>query len=161
MLNINPTTTFCTVEALNEPARTAFKLQHNLQFLVPPAQSPEATKRSRHRREGTPSFRYDTDGCANPCLALTLDCEKLSDPFKGYYFESDEEICDIVLDSDNTQGVSGTYFRICFNWKANPEPYIIILHNLSGNGTQCSHPPPIMRLESLQARRKGRRRCLI
>jgi len=139
LLNIDPTTTFCTVEALNEPARKAFTLQHNSQFLVRPAQPPEATRRSRHKREGTPSFRYDTDGCANPCLALTLDCEKMSDPVKGYYLGSDE-INEILLDSDNKQGVSGTHFRICFNWKANPEPHIIVLHNLSCNGTRMQSP---------------------
>ncbi|KAH8726852.1 hypothetical protein GQ44DRAFT_141075 [Phaeosphaeriaceae sp. PMI808] len=58
------------------------------------------------------------------------------DPLFGWIFGSDDELCDLVLDEDSTQGVSGKHFRIDHHWESKS----LILTNISRHGTKLSSP---------------------
>ena len=55
---------------------------------------------------------------------------------EGWRFGSNETDCDIVLDKDNENGISGVHFTINFNWKANA----VIIANHSRNEIQITLP---------------------
>ena len=132
MTNINYATTFCLVEALNDVSREAFALRHNAPYRL---LSQQPTKRLKRTRDGTPPIHYGLNAIGNPILALTLKSAAISDPRRGLRFGSDDDTCDILLDKDNTRAVSALHFRLSFDWN-HPDPSVLVLHNLSQNGTQ-------------------------
>lgn len=123
---------FCYVEALNDAAETAFRLPHNSKYLVSPVPNGNAPKRQRRARQTTPSFHYE----ANPVLAFTLEAKNFYDPLRGLTFGSDDDNCDIALDSSNVNGVSAVHFRLNWNWQHHPDPNLLSVFNASGNGTR-------------------------
>lgn len=130
--NIDYANTFCLVEALNDVSREAFALRHNAPYRLLPELP---TRRLKRTRDGTPPIHYGLNAIGNPILALTLDSEALSDPLRGLRFGSDDDQCDVLLDKDNQRAVSAIHFRLSFDWK-HPDPSLLVLHNISRNGTQ-------------------------
>lgn len=128
MQHIDLTKTYCTVEAMNPAAEQAFDLAHNSKFRILQA---SAMKRPRKKsRYSTPSFSY----LSRRILGFTLDAEMIFDPLEGLRFGSDDDRCDILLDSTNERGISKLHFRLNFA-SENPDPRCLILYNMSSNGT--------------------------
>ena len=134
---LDRSTTFCLVKAVNEPGKTAFQLQHNLEYRVSLPQ-PIVRRGRTTGRDQTPSFQYEEN---NSMLALTTDSSKIFDPALGHVFGSDDEMCDVLLDTTNRFGVSRQHFRIYMNVNSE-DPEHLILKNMSRLGTRV-HGIPI------------------
>lgn len=107
-------------------------LDHHRRFLQPKQadQSSDKDSNIESKRGSTPNLSYET-----PRLIFTLTEETFFDANRGLYFGSDDEKVDVVLDKDNQRGVSGRHFAVRHTWEHNPDPLLLIIRNLSGNGT--------------------------
>ena len=127
MASINLTTTTLLING-NE-GEPAFTLPHNNSFRICDNETSEEHVPLRER-EGTPFVRLQ-----KMWLVLTTS-RKPFDPLLGWVFGSDDDLCDLVLDIDSTQGVSGRHFRIDHDWESKS----LILTNMSRHGTKLSSP---------------------
>lgn len=110
-------------------AEPAFTLPHNNSFRIYDDETSGERIHSRDR-EGTPFVRL-----RKTWLVLTTT-RKPFDPLVGWVFGSDDELCDLVLDVNSAQGVSGKHFRIDHDWESRS----VILTNMSRHGTKLISP---------------------
>lgn len=64
-----------------------------------------------------------------PTIKLTVQTDKIPRNKHGWIFGSDPQICDYLLDTDKSNGVSGAHFEIFYNWKS----MVLLVKNLSHN----------------------------
>ncbi|KAF4547246.1 Protein kinase domain-containing protein 6 [Elsinoe fawcettii] len=120
---------YCKIEAASEEAERAFTtIEKNQQYLVQTQSSPPPVHSDR---ETTPSVAND----GKATLAFTLDPHNFLNPNDGLVFGSDSAICDVVLDQDNSRGVSKKHFSLRHMFERRRGQSDFVIYNFSGNGT--------------------------
>ncbi|KAI9748238.1 MAG: hypothetical protein M4579_007282 [Chaenotheca gracillima] len=124
----NPQTIF-TLRAEEPNAIKAFNLINNAHRLVP------SYNESVHSYEegNDASSREATPYIPRPRLPeLCVDfLSKPKNPTEGFAFGSEKRFCDIVLDENNSHGISRLHFYVNFNWNSQ----ILMITNASRSGT--------------------------
>ncbi|PVH71244.1 kinase-like protein [Cadophora sp. DSE1049] len=87
---------------------------------------------TQERNEIETLKRTDRDATPHlvpPTIKITVQTDKIPRNKHGWMFGSDPQICDYLLDTDKSHGVSGAHFEICYNW----ESTVLLIRNLSHN----------------------------
>jgi len=122
--------TILAIWPANPHASEAFKLDHNKAFIARSSEEPRRRKK-RAQRDTTP--KYDTP--AQEQILLRTDVYP-RDLTKGWCFGSNSSRCDVLLDRDNSRGVSGVHFEINHNWKS----FAVLITNRSRNALEMFLP---------------------
>lgn len=127
--------TILSIWAANQVASQAFQLEHNKRFLVRTGEDMKSRRRvpQRRKRESTPQYQ------APSRIEVRLQTDHGFEPrdlTKGWCFGSDPTHCDVLLDEDNSRGVSGLHFEINHNWSS----FAVVITNRSGNPLTITLP---------------------
>ncbi|KAG8624904.1 hypothetical protein KVT40_006655 [Elsinoe batatas] len=128
MALLNPTLAYLYAEAQCSQTDSAFRsIDLNDKFrLSEEPQSPNSPGKKEAGIETTPTVPAN-----NTKLAFTLTEETFFDVRVGLVFGSDDERVDVALDSDNSRGVSGRHFSVSHVWNYCPDPFTLMLCNVS------------------------------
>ena len=120
---------FCVLEAVSEEAKTAFQLPHNRRFLCHDVleKSTEETLPDGNRlitEEVTERWK----------LVLPIEPRLYRHLALGVVVGSDHSSCDILLATDNSQGIQGHHLSLGWDW-ASEDPAHLIVKNHCEQGT--------------------------
>jgi hypothetical protein len=126
--SFDPCNTFALIRPLSALSRTALRLPLNSLHVV----SVPVNPLSEHSRGPMPTLKEDD-------LALALTFDKRYNRDRGVVFGRDPTICDILLDSKASNGISRQHFRIFFCSLESRTPGDLILENISSNCTKVDN----------------------
>ncbi|KAK5705962.1 protein kinase [Elasticomyces elasticus] len=131
MSPINEELVYCNITLIATPnLEYVIKEPQNDQFLLPTDERPSRKRANKHViRDNTP------EPSRHPLLALSISKTSMKNPHRGHLFGSDADMCDVLLDANNDNGISRVHFRLLLELgEKNDQPETLWIINNSSSG---------------------------
>jgi len=120
---------FCVLEAVSEEAKIAFQLTHNRRFLCH-----DVLQVSTEEIAADGNRSVTEEVVERWKLVLPIEPRLYRSLTDGVVLGSDHNTCDILLATDESQGVRGSHFSLGWDWTAN-DPAHLLVKNHCEDGT--------------------------